>query len=157
MARSIRVYTVVMLLIMGKIGKEILFQLKKNFEFYKKLICFAGHMSCKALYILNTLERIYNCKFPTCNAEIHNMYAQFLLEDREWLTITRLTSETAFRVMCHQYIRPPMLTTIIVIVITTTMDENTSRPISRNVTTKIAARDTPMLNKVSGHVVRYCS
>jgi hypothetical protein len=68
-----------------------------------------------------------------------------------------LTTETAFNVIFHQYMRPPIFTTIIVIVIITTTDEKMSRPIKRNVTTKMAAKDTPRLNKVSGHVVKYCS
>jgi hypothetical protein len=68
-----------------------------------------------------------------------------------------LTRDTAFNVICHQYMRPPIFTTIIVMVIITTMDEKMSRPIKRNVTPKIAANETPRLNKVSGHVVKYCS
>jgi hypothetical protein len=53
--------------------------------------------------------------------------------------------------------RPPIFTTIIVMVMITTMDEKTSRPIKRNVTTNMAANETPRLNKVLGHVVKYCS
>jgi hypothetical protein len=73
------------------------------------------------------------------------------------LTITRFTRETAFNVIFHKYMRPPIFTTIIVMVIITTIDEKISRPIKRKVTPKIAAKETPRLNKVSDHVVKYCS
>ncbi|KYM85402.1 hypothetical protein ALC53_04645 [Atta colombica] len=64
---------------------------------------------------------------------------------------------TAFKVMCHQYIRPPILMTIIVIVIRTTSDEKISKPINKKVTTNIASNEIPILCNVSGHIVRYCS
>ena len=73
------------------------------------------------------------------------------------LTMTRLTRDTAFKVMCHQYIKPPILTTIIVMVVTTITEENMSKPIKRKVTTKIAIKDIPILYNVSGHIVKYCS
>ncbi|KYQ46171.1 hypothetical protein ALC60_14835, partial [Trachymyrmex zeteki] len=61
--------------------------------------------------------------------------------------------DTAFKVMCHQYIRPPILMTIIVIVIRTTSDEKISKPINKKVTTNIASNEIPILCNVSGHIL----
>ena len=71
--------------------------------------------------------------------------------------ITRLTKEIAFRVMSHQYIRPPMLTTIRRMIMRLIKDEVISKPMKTYVTQKIAPIEIRRDVIVSLHIVRYCS
>lgn len=59
------------------------------------------------------------------------------------LTITRLTSETAFRGIFQRNMMPNMSSTIIRMVTTTSKAEIRSQPSRRKTTTKTAARETP--------------
>ncbi|KAF4517184.1 hypothetical protein B566_EDAN005616 [Ephemera danica] len=66
--------------------------------------------------------------------------------------MTRLTSETALREIFHQYMMPPRFVTIMVMVMRTARELNTSRPINKKVTTKMANMDIPRDLSVSGHM-----
>lgn len=72
-------------------------------------------------------------------------------------TITKFTRDTAFKVMFHQYINPPILTIVINTVRKTITAEKNDNPVRKNVTTKITTRDRPIDNSVSDHIVKYCS
>merc|ERR1712142_34236 len=71
--------------------------------------------------------------------------------------MTKLTKETAFREMSHQYINPPKLVRIMKMIVTIMAADLRSIPMRKNVTKKIAANDMPRDCKVSSHIVRYCS
>lgn len=73
------------------------------------------------------------------------------------LTITKLTRDTAFNCMFHQYIRPPRFITIINTVTTTTIAENNDIPVNSNVAIKITANDKLIDAYVSFQIVKYCS
>lgn len=72
-------------------------------------------------------------------------------------TITKFTRDTAFKLMFHQYISPPKLTTVINTVRKTITAEKIDNPVRESVTTKITTRDKPIDNSVSHHIVKYCS
>lgn len=72
-------------------------------------------------------------------------------------TTTKLTRETAFNSICHQYIRPPILTMIMNTVNITITAENKDNPVKIRVTTKMTQRDKPNDTTVSNQIVRYCS
>ena len=71
--------------------------------------------------------------------------------------MTRLTRETALRVICHQYMRPPRLRMIKMITRRLMHEETRSKPIRTKVTMKMAAREMARDWRVSLHIVRYCS
>lgn len=71
--------------------------------------------------------------------------------------MTRLTSDTALRLMPHSHMTPNMLTRIMAMVSETRTAEHSSKPSSTVLTTKMAVRDTPRFNAVSWAIVRYCS
>lgn len=73
------------------------------------------------------------------------------------LTMTRLTNETAFRLMPQSHMTPNMLTRIIAMVRVTTMAAHTSKPSSTIVTKNIDPREILRLKTVSFTIVRYCS
>ena len=72
-------------------------------------------------------------------------------------TTTKLTRETAFNSIFHQYMRPPIFTIIIHTVNATIIAENNDNPVKIRVTKKITQRDKPNENNVSVQIVRYCS
>ena len=72
-------------------------------------------------------------------------------------TTTKLTRETAFNSIFHQYIRPPIFTIIINTVNATIIAENNDNPVKIKVTKKMTQRDKPNENIVSVQIVRYCS
>ena len=55
--------------------------------------------------------------------------------------MTKLTRETAFRLMFHRYMRPSRLVTISATVKVTIRAMSTLKPRRKNVTTKMAARE----------------
>ena len=71
--------------------------------------------------------------------------------------ITRLTKEMAFRVMFHQYMRPPMLSTMRTMIRRLINEETISKPMKMKVTKKMAVMDIASDVRVSSHIVRYCS
>lgn len=71
--------------------------------------------------------------------------------------MTRFTRETAFKLISHQYIRPPKLTIVINTVRRTITAEKNDNPVRKNVTTKITTRDKPIDDSVSHQMVKYCS
>ena len=71
--------------------------------------------------------------------------------------ITRLTRDTALRVMCHQYIRPHRFTMIRMMISRLITLDTRSKPMRMKVTMKMAAREMPSDLRVSCHMVRYCS
>ena len=71
--------------------------------------------------------------------------------------ITRLTREMAFRVMFHQYMRPPMLSTMRIMIRRLMKEETISKPMKTKVTRKMAVMDIARDDRVSSHIVRYCS
>ena len=71
--------------------------------------------------------------------------------------ITRLTREMAFRVMFHQYMRPPMLSTMRIMIRRFMKEETISNPMKMKVTRKMAVMDIAKDDRVSSHIVRYCS
>lgn len=72
-------------------------------------------------------------------------------------TMTKFTRETAFKLMFHQYIRPPRLTIVINTVRRTITAENNDIPVRKSVTVKTTARDNPIDASVSDQMVKYCS
>lgn len=72
-------------------------------------------------------------------------------------TTTKFTRETAFKLMFHQYIKPPKFIIVNNTVRRTIAAENNENPVRRNVTTKITARDKPIDISVSCQMVKYCS
>lgn len=72
-------------------------------------------------------------------------------------TTTKLTRETAFNSIFHQYMRPPIFTIIIHTVNATIIAENSDNPVKIKVTKKITQRDKPNEYNVSVQIVRYCS
>lgn len=85
------------------------------------------------------------------------MHKYFIKKNMFTLTTTRLTKDTAFNDIFHQYIKPIRLTTMVKTVNATIAAECISRPRSKNVATNTAAIDKERLLKVSGHIVKYCS
>ena len=73
------------------------------------------------------------------------------------LTMTKLTSDTAFNETPHQYMSPPRLIRIIKIVETTMREEAISRPDRMTLTMKTVNKDIPSDLPRSSHMVRYCS
>lgn len=71
--------------------------------------------------------------------------------------MTRFTRETAFKLIFHQYIKPPKLTIVINTVTRTITAEKNDNPVRKNVTTKITTRDKPIDDSVSHQMVKYCS
>lgn len=89
--------------------------------------------------------------------------------------ITRLTRDTAFKVICHllkclvinlvsekhdlpyQYIIPPRLTRIMMMTTKLMTEDTKSSPIMKKVTTKMADNEIPNDLRVSCHMVKYCS
>jgi hypothetical protein len=72
-------------------------------------------------------------------------------------TITKFTRETAFKLIFHQYMRPPRLIIIISTLRITIPAENNENPVKNSVTTKITARERLIDDKVSCQMVKYCS
>ena len=71
--------------------------------------------------------------------------------------MTRLTSETALRVMDQKNMRPNMLARIIAIVVIMISVVQMSKPSRMNVTMKIAEPLMTRLSTVTQTIVRYCS
>ena len=71
--------------------------------------------------------------------------------------MTRLTRDTALRLMLHSHMTPNMLTRIMAMVMVTITPDHSSKPNSTVVTTNTAASDTPRFKAVSYAMVRYCS
>ena len=73
------------------------------------------------------------------------------------LTITRLTSETAFSSIFRIYMAPNMSRTVIAIVNVRIEAMKKLKPSSSRVTMKMASRDTLKLKAASFQMVMYCS
>lgn len=72
-------------------------------------------------------------------------------------TMTKLTSDTALRVMFQKYMKPRMSITTIPMVIRIMRAEKKSKPRRRKVTMKMAPIQMQRFSTVSLTMVRYCS
>lgn len=73
------------------------------------------------------------------------------------LTITKLTKDTAFRLIPQSHMTPNMLMRIMAMVPHMITVAHSSQPRRTKVTKKMAPRDTLRLKMVSSMMVRYCS
>ena len=71
--------------------------------------------------------------------------------------MTKLTRETAFRLMPHSHMTPNMLTRIMAMVRQVSVAKHSSKPNSTVVTTSMDASDKLKFIAVSFTIVRYCS
>lgn len=72
-------------------------------------------------------------------------------------TIIKLTRDTAFNSICHQYMRPPIFIIIMSTVSTTITAENKENPVRNAVTKNMTQSEKPKDDIASFQIVRYCS